>query len=311
MDSFRSYLQRDLYKAIEKLGDRLAEVEPLIDWEPFNTIVAGLYTNDGPQGGRPNVDPVVMVKMLVLQAWYGLSDPELERQTTDRISFRRFLGYPESISDSTTVWLFRERLAETGRDRLLWAELQRQLDEKGLQVKKGVAQDASFITSDPGHARADKPRGDEAQTRRSRDGAWTKKGGKSFFGYKLHAKMDLDHGLIRDLETTTASVHDSRVDLSLPGEVVYRDRGYQGAVPRGWDATMKRASRGHPLCIWDRLRNRRISRKRCPGERPFAVIKRVFGSGHVLVTTVKRVRVKMVFACLCFNLVQLGRLGGG
>ena len=123
MDSFRSYLQRDLYKTVEKLGDRLAEVEPLIDWEPFNPIVAGLYTNDGPQGGRPNVDPVVMVKMLVLQAWYGLSDPELERQATDRISFRRFLGYPESIPDSTTVWLFRERLAETGRDRLVWAEL--------------------------------------------------------------------------------------------------------------------------------------------------------------------------------------------
>ena len=183
MDSFRSYLQRDLYKAVEKLGDRLAEAEPLIDWETFKPIVAGLYINDGPQGGRPNVDPVVMVKMLVLQAWYGLSDPELERQTTDRISFRRFLGYPES----TTVWLFRERLAETGRDRLLWAELQRQLDAKGLKVRKGVAQDASFITADPGHARADKPRGDEARTRRSRDGSWTKNGGKSFFGYKLHA----------------------------------------------------------------------------------------------------------------------------
>jgi len=305
MDSFRSYLQRDLYKAVEKLGDRLAEVEPLIDWETFKPIVAGLYTNDGPQGGRPNVDPVVMVKMLVLQAWYGLSDPELERQATDRISFRRFLGYPESIPDSTTVWLFRERLAETGRDRLLWAELQRQLDEKGLQVRKGVVQDASFITSDPGHARADKPRGDEAQTRRSRDGAWTKKGGKSFFGYKLHLKMDLNHGLIRCLEATAANVHDSRVDLSRPGEVVYRDKGYQGVEPRGWDATMKRASRGHPLSIWDRLRNRRISRKRCPGERPFAVIKRVFGSGHVLVTSLPRVRVKLVFACLCFNLLRL------
>jgi len=167
MDSFRSYLQRDLYKAIEKLGDRLAEVEPLIDWEPFKPIITDLYTNDGPQGGRPNIDPVVMVKMLVLQAWYGLSDPEMERQATDRISFRRFLGYPESIPDSTTVWLFRERLAETGRDRLLWTELQRQLDAKGLKVRKGVAQDASFIASDPGHAAADKPRGEEAQTRRT------------------------------------------------------------------------------------------------------------------------------------------------
>jgi IS5 family transposase len=88
-----------------------------------------------------------------------------------------------------------------------------------------VAQDASFITSDPGHARADKPRGDEAQTRRSRDGAWTRKGGKSFFGYKLHLKMDLNHGLIWCVETTAANVHDSRVDLSRPGEVVYEIRG--------------------------------------------------------------------------------------
>ena len=122
-------------------------------------------------------------------------------------------------------------------------------------------------------------------------------------------KMDLGYGLIRELEASAANVHDSWVDLSMPGEVVYRDKGYQGVVPRGWDATMKRASRGHPLCIWDRLRNRRISRRRCPGERPFAVIKRVFGSGHVLVTSVERVRVKLVFACLGFNLLQLGRLG--
>lgn len=124
-----------------------------------------------------------MVKLLVLQAWYGLSDPELERQVNDRISFQHFLGFPETVPDYSTVWQFRERLAETGRDKLVWTELQRQLDEKGLSVRKGVVQDASFITSDPGHARADKPRGTAAKTRRSRDGAWVKKGGLSVFGY--------------------------------------------------------------------------------------------------------------------------------
>ena len=66
MDSFDSYRLQSLYRDIEKLGDRLAEAEPLIDWETFKPIVAGLYTNDGPQGGRPNIDPVVMAKMLVL-----------------------------------------------------------------------------------------------------------------------------------------------------------------------------------------------------------------------------------------------------
>jgi len=299
------------YENVKKHGDRLAQVDSLIDWKAFIPIITPMYHNKTPRGGRPNVDPVMMMKLLVLQQWYGLSDPELERQVDDRLSFQRFLGFPEKAPDYSTVWQFRERLAESGRDRLVWAELQRQLDAKGLSVRKGVVQDASFITADPGHAPADKPRGGGARTRRSRDGAWAKKGGKSSYGFKLHAKSDVDLGLIRDLETTPANVHDSRVDLSRPGEVVYRDKGYFGVEPRGYSATMRRGVRGRPLDIWDRLRNRRINRKRAPGERPFAVIKRVFGSGHVLVTTVRRVHVKMVFACFCFNLVQLGTLAGG
>ncbi|MBD3205875.1 IS5 family transposase [Candidatus Bathyarchaeota archaeon] len=311
MSSLAAYFFHQQYKKIFKLGDKLAEVEPLIDWDAFRPVIQPIFDNQGPMGGRPNIDPVIMVKMLVLQAWYGLSDPELERQVNDRISFMHFLEFPDSLPDYSTVWYFRERLAETGRDRLVWAELQRQLDLKGLTVRKGVAQDATFITSDPGHAPAEEPRGEEAKTRRSRDGEWAKKGAKSSYGYKLHAKTDVDHRLVRDLETTPANVHDSQVDLSLPGEVVYRDKGFFGVEPRGYDATMKRGTRGHPLGIRDRLRNRRINRKRAPIERVFAVVKRVFGSGHVLVTTVERVHIKMVFACFCYNLVQLKALGGG
>lgn len=237
MDSFKTYMLRKAYQNVKKNGDRLADVEPLIDWNRFTPIIQPMYSNHEPSDGRPNNDPVMMVKMLVLQAWYGLSDPELERQVDDRLSFQRFLGFPEKAPDYSTVWSFRERLAESGRDKLVWDELQRQLDEKGLKVRKGVVQDASFITSDPGHAAADKPRGDEAETRRSKDGSWTMKGGKSYYGYKMHMKMDLDHGLIRCLEASTASVHDSRVDLSLPGEVVYRDYGIpgRGAVWLGCD----------------------------------------------------------------------------
>ena len=63
----------------------------------------------------------------------------MERQAAYRISFRRFLGYPDAIPDSTTVWQLRERLAETGKGESLWGELQRQLDEKGFRVRKGVS----------------------------------------------------------------------------------------------------------------------------------------------------------------------------
>jgi len=79
LDSFDSYILRKLYVKTSRNGDRLAEAEKQVDWGAFRPIIKPMYTNDTPRGGRPNVDPVVMVKLLVLQQWYGLSDPELER----------------------------------------------------------------------------------------------------------------------------------------------------------------------------------------------------------------------------------------
>lgn len=305
MKSLIDYSLNMEYEKVKKLGDRFAEIDFLINWKAFRPIIAGMYNNKTEKGGRPNIDEVVMIKILVLQQWYGLSDPELERQIADRISFRKFLGFSEVIPDYSTVWRFRERLIKTGKDKEIWKELQRQLKAKGLKVKKGVIQDATFITADPGHAKADKPRGDEAKTKRSKDGTWTKKNSKSYFGYKFHSKSDVDYGLIRDIEITTASLHDNQVDLSKHGEVVYRDKGYFGTTPKGHNATMKRGVRGHPIGIKDVLRNKRISKKRAPGERPYAIIKNVFKSGHTMVTTVSRVAVKMTFASFGFNLFHL------
>jgi len=65
-----------------------------------------MYHNRNECGVRPNIDEIVMMKMLVLQAWYGLSGHELERQVTDRVSFRKFLGFPGDIPDRSTVWAF-------------------------------------------------------------------------------------------------------------------------------------------------------------------------------------------------------------
>ena len=305
MTSLTNFALLEEYKYVERLGDKLAKIESIINWEAFRPIIEGMYDNKSEKGGRPNIDEIMMIKLLILQEWHGLSDPELERQVTDRISFRKFLGFPEKIPDYSTVWYFRERLKETGKYKEIWRELKQQLDSKGLKIKKGVIQDASIITTDPGHAKADKPRGEEAKTRRSKDATWIKKGNKSHFGYKFHTKTDIDFGLIRDLEITTASVHDSVIDLSKHGEVVYRDRGYFGVPSNGFNATMQRSVRGHPVNIRDKLRNKRISKKRAPGERHYAVIKNVFKSSHTLVTTVARVGVKMIFASFAFNLYQL------
>ena len=244
-----------------------------------------------------------MFKILILQQWYGLNDLEVERQMSDRISFMSFPGFPDPFPDSRTIWLFRERMANTGKDEVVWAELQRQLDAKGLRVKRGTIQDATFIEADPGSSKKTYEGG--AKTRHSQDGTWTKKGKKSYFGYKLHQKTDIDYCLIREIETTTAKVHDRRVDLSIKGEVVIRDRGYFGTPARGDDFTMVRRTTDAPLGELDKERNWLISKLISPGERPHAVIKRVFGAGRVLVTTVRRVHVKMMVTAFAFNLYQL------
>jgi IS5 family transposase len=307
MDSFISYGLKQAYNRLAKLGDPLAETNRLLDWEKFRSIEDGLYDNKTERGGHPNIDFVLMIKILVLQHWYSLSDRKMERELANNLSFMNFLGYPENIPDSTTIWLFRERLKEKDMFDAIWQEVQRQLDAKGLIVKEGSIQDATFITSDPGRS-GNKPRGDEARTRRSKDGTWAKKGNELHFGYKLHQNFDLQYGLIRAIETTTASVHDSQIDLSRKGETIYRDKGYFGASARGKSVTMWRATRGHPLSSWDRRRNLQISKLRAPGERPFAVIKTVFKAAHVLVTTVKRVHVKMIFTAIAYNLFQLKTL---
>jgi IS5 family transposase len=85
-------------------------------------------------------------------------------------------------------------------------------------------------------------------------------------------KEDWDFGLIWVLQTTTASVHDCRVNLSEEEEeeeeVVYRHRGYFSAEPKGFDATMQRGVRGHPIDIRDILRYNRILRFDLPTTDP-------------------------------------------
>ena len=71
----------------------------MIDWAAFRPIVEEMYDNKSARGGRPNIDEVVKVKLLVLQQWHRLSDPELAKQVADRLSFRKFIGFSEDIPE--------------------------------------------------------------------------------------------------------------------------------------------------------------------------------------------------------------------
>lgn len=317
--TFEQFVTQELYKKVQGLGDRLELMRQQIEWRPFRLLVRKVYRDGGRAGGRPHTDELVLVRALLLQGWYGLSDEELEYQCNDRLSFRNFLGFPESVPDFSTIWKARDRLKEAGVDRKIWAELQRQLDEKGYRIKEGVIQDATFIEAEYGRARRAREKAAEKKgepveytpkqrAHMDKEGTYAVKGKEIHFGYKLHTKPDVTHGLIRSVETTTARDHDGTITLVQEGDVAaFRDKGYFGTeLPSGVrDETMQRAVRGRKLNGGEQRRNRRISRTRSRGERPFAVIKEVFHGGVTFVTTLARVHIKNVFTCFAFDLYQL------
>jgi len=68
-------------------GDKLSALASLVDWNAFLSIEHKLYKNKSERGGRPNISIIIMIKLLILQQLYGLSDPQLELQVADRFSF--------------------------------------------------------------------------------------------------------------------------------------------------------------------------------------------------------------------------------
>jgi transposase, IS5 family len=105
------------YASLSASGDPLERLSGVVDFEIFRPrLDRALRRKDRSKGGRPPMDAVMMFKILVLQALYGLSDEQAEFQVRGRLSFMQFLGLTLSdpVPDRTTVWLFREALVKAG-----------------------------------------------------------------------------------------------------------------------------------------------------------------------------------------------------
>src|ERR1035437_4945591 len=100
----------DRLKRLSDLGDQLEAFRAAVDFEIFRPeLEAALAYSDGAQGGRPPFDPVMMFKILIIQATNNLTDERAEFLIKDRLSFMRFLGLglEDRVPDARTIWLFR------------------------------------------------------------------------------------------------------------------------------------------------------------------------------------------------------------
>lgn len=275
----------------EGLGrnERLDGVSAVIDWASVDRLVSGLHS--APEG-RKAYPPLVMVKALLLQQWYGLSDPRLEEALSDTLSFRRFvgLGLDDGTPDHSTISRFRSALRAAGLDEALFGEVAAQLDRRGLVLKHGTLMDATIV-----EAQAGKPSykdGPAARNPADADADWTRKGGKSFYGYKAHVAVDQGSGLIRRAILTPASTYESEVaDDLICGEeaAVYGDKAYEHKLRRARlkargikDRIMHRSHKNQPrLPYWQTRRNRLIAPIRAAVERVFGAFKRCYGYTRV------------------------------
>jgi IS5 family transposase len=309
-------MRRDLRQAsfadglVNQRGGRnewLDDIVKLIDWSALDRVLSPIYASDE---GRPAYPVLTLIRLLLLQQWYGLSDPGLEEAVDDRLSFRRFAGLPldEGVPDHSTIWRFRQQLAAHGLAAAVFEEINRQLDALGLIVRRGTLIDASIV------AAAVKPPSAKEGTvsERDPDASWTTKNGESTFGYKAHIAVDEGSNLIRDAILTGADLHDSQVarDLIQGDEAtVYADKAYGSKALREElaehgikDGLMYKAARNRPLKNWQVWFNKAVSPIRSGVERGFATMKRHYGFTRVRYVGLARNACTLNLMCAAINL---------
>ena len=123
---------------------RLEGIDSRIDWLAVERLLEPVYAAPT---GRASYPLLSLFKAVLLGAWHGLGDPELEVALADRLSFRRFagLGLDEAVPDHSTLWRFRDQLRRLGLTEGLFAEVNRQLETQGLVVKAGTLVDATLV----------------------------------------------------------------------------------------------------------------------------------------------------------------------
>lgn len=273
----------------------LQRVSELVDWSAIEAMLSGLRSGTM---GAPAYPSLALLKALLLQQWYGLSDPGLEEALVDRLSFRRFLGLSLSdrVPDHSTLWRFREQLAKSGLAERTFALITAQIEASGFVLKRGTLIDASLIRSAvnspeppdiPPPPDADgRPASKLVRSPLDPDAAWTKKEGKYFFGYKAHVAMDQGSRIVRRATFTPANINDSvPADALICGdeETVYADKAYDSNARREKlkalgirDGIARRANRWHQMRRWMVRRNELISYARAPVEPLFALLKNTY-----------------------------------
>jgi IS5 family transposase len=299
---------------IQKYADKnrslkfLKTINNTIDWEPVDELLIKFYKPGKSNKGERAYSPLFLFKCMMLQKWFQIkSDPELESQIYDRISFKFFLDMPFDAPspDHSTFSRFRKRVSKDAMVQINSALL-KQFHRDGITINKGVAVDARLVKSaskpvskkqikklkqkhDTPEGRLDK-NGNTKKFTRDIDSDWTFKNDKYHYGLKEHTAVDTDNGFILSTTLSPGSHHDSKylpyaVIYSMHTkdkiQTVYADKGYAGAPNREFlalnnikDGIMRKDNVNAKLTDFEITRNKAISKYRY-------IVEQYFGISHL------------------------------
>lgn len=246
-----------------------------VDFSQAEAQVAATYG----QGGRPACRVGVLLRVMILQHLYGLSDPQAEEQLKDRLSFQKFvqLDAHEAVPDETTICRFRQRLIECRLHEQLLEMLNGQLEARGYIVKRTTLVDATLVESSRKRPATQMARTGQAP---DADARYTRKYSKSYYGYKAHISSDGEHQLIRRAIISPANANDAdllKCVAPLDSMSLYADKAYDTKANEAWLQTqgienqiIKKGAHHIKLTEQDQQDNQRKSLvRRC--------IERIFG----------------------------------
>ena len=314
----------------------LRQVESVIDWQPIQDLLLKYYQTGKSKEGEKAYPPLLLFKCLLLQKWFQIkSDPELESQINDRISFKSFLQLPleQPSPDHSTFSRFRSRLSKEAMVKIN-GNLLFQFHQHGLSINQGIAVDARLVKSASRPVSKDQlkdlkekaktPEGklDKKGTRkkftRDLDSDWTVKNDKPHFGLKEHSAVDTDNGFLLATYLSPSSQNDS---IHLPNVIissihtmdivhtVYADKGYAGGPNRRFlalnkikDGIMRKDSITAKLTEREILRNKAISKFRYIVEQYFGISHLHDNGQRARFTKIIKNNIDIMFRQFAFNL---------
>ena len=284
------------------------KLDKSIEWPRIESILMGHYTVGTSGEGADDYPPLLLFKCVLLQKWFRInSDPELENQINDRLSFKKFLGLSLSkpSPDHSTFSRFRSRLSKIAMDQIN-SEILRQFESQGLTINEGIAVDARLVKSasrpmsneqlkdyrdkhNTPEGKLDK-NGKLKKFTRDLQSNWTIKNDTPHYGLKEHTSVDTKHGFVLATTMTPASVNDTNYlpyctafsrHTKQPIEKVYADKGYAGKPNRDFlalnkiaDGIMRKDSTTAKLTEFEIERNKKISKFRY-------IVEQYFGISHL------------------------------